>query len=422
MVALARLCKYYTPQRLRHSCYAALVVYGLVLAGVHEQIDFQVCYRTGVRLLAGEALYRLSDGGMPFKYAPPVALFLAPLGLLPPVAAELLWTSLNAVALGYFFMAIGRDLRSLLPVPGWVVVVSVALSSEFMQHMFVLGQIDGIILALLAVFLRHNQQRPWLAAWALALATLIKLPYGIILLWALYERHYAQLWRVPACGVALLAAAVPVFGVSGTLAHLAAWHALLASTTTPLLCFRSNQSLWAMLCTATSLAPEHLWKLAIPLGGICLGAGLWASLSLRRQARTAREQALAGRMLLAWLLYSTALLSPLGWRTNLLSLAPMVMLALALAPTFSSRGARLVIYGGVALLAGAFFGLGREIVGAARFAVLMQYRSFGFGALLGMSTLLLGLTWGMRRLAAAGHAGAAPLPPSFPAPLEARNA
>jgi hypothetical protein len=41
---------------------------------------------------------------------------------------------------------------------------------------------------------------------------LSKIPYGIVLLWALYKRHYAQLWRVPLCLMALTAAALRGMG------------------------------------------------------------------------------------------------------------------------------------------------------------------------------------------------------------------
>ena len=56
-------------------------------------LDFTVFRTAGARWLAGTSLYRAEDGPMPFKYAPPVAVLLAPLALLPRTAGAVLWNA-----------------------------------------------------------------------------------------------------------------------------------------------------------------------------------------------------------------------------------------------------------------------------------------------------------------------------------------
>ena len=59
--------------------------------------DFEVNYRAGERLRAGESLYRTSDGHYMFKYFPSSALLYVPFSLLPLPVAKVLWYGLTVV-------------------------------------------------------------------------------------------------------------------------------------------------------------------------------------------------------------------------------------------------------------------------------------------------------------------------------------
>src|SRR6266496_2350586 len=78
-----------------------------VLAALADEIvsrsrvgpDFAVFHRAAARFVAGEPLYRLSDGHFCFKYAPAAAALLSPLAALPARAAEIAFNAASAVAL-----------------------------------------------------------------------------------------------------------------------------------------------------------------------------------------------------------------------------------------------------------------------------------------------------------------------------------
>ena len=61
--------------------------------------DFEVNYKAGGRLLAGETLYRTADEHWQFKYSPFSALVYLPLSLLPLPAAKAIWFFLVAAAI-----------------------------------------------------------------------------------------------------------------------------------------------------------------------------------------------------------------------------------------------------------------------------------------------------------------------------------
>src|SRR5215813_10077752 len=110
--------------------------------------DFEVFWTAGGRLLQGEPLYRASDGPMPFKYAPPVALLLVPFALLPERLGYLLWLLLSAAAL---VRLLAWSQRMFGGVPdGRREVLLLLLSVPFVGHMLYLGQCDPLLLLLAA--------------------------------------------------------------------------------------------------------------------------------------------------------------------------------------------------------------------------------------------------------------------------------
>src|SRR6516164_5780312 len=67
-------------ERLARWLLLALLALSIVQPWLRkEPFDLEVFRLAGERLRLGETLYRASDGAMPFKYSPPVALLFVPL-------------------------------------------------------------------------------------------------------------------------------------------------------------------------------------------------------------------------------------------------------------------------------------------------------------------------------------------------------
>ena len=80
---------------------AVLLLFGLVAHAWSLKVgsDFEVFRLAGWRTWHGVLPYQHSDGLMPFKYGPPMALLLVPLPWLPRHIGYLGWLVLSALAL-----------------------------------------------------------------------------------------------------------------------------------------------------------------------------------------------------------------------------------------------------------------------------------------------------------------------------------
>ena len=120
--------------------------------------DFQVFHTAGARALHGESLYRAEDGRFPFKYAPVVGLLLAPVGALPLRAAKAAWVLASALAV---FLFLREAARLAAPVPtAHLHLLVLLLLSPYVWHLFSLAQIDGFLLAGMALSERWARRRP----------------------------------------------------------------------------------------------------------------------------------------------------------------------------------------------------------------------------------------------------------------------
>lgn len=74
---------------------------GLAALGQHPRrgVDFRVYLTAAERFLTGAELYPVSDGTMPFKYAPVATPLFLPFALLPARLAVARWNLLSVAAL-----------------------------------------------------------------------------------------------------------------------------------------------------------------------------------------------------------------------------------------------------------------------------------------------------------------------------------
>ncbi|MFL5319174.1 MAG: glycosyltransferase family 87 protein, partial [Myxococcaceae bacterium] len=209
-------------------------------------IDFHVFHTAATRALGGEALYRESDGDMPFKYAPVIAILIAPMGSIPERAAAFLWLVATALLL-IRFIDYARA-RYFPEAPVWATALVVFFVLHFHRHLLELGQCDVLILALAAESEIQRARRPLLSGALLALTCLFKPPF---LLFAALALLFREGKRLAAFGAALaVGAVVPIlrYGFDGNLEQLHAWRETLARTTSPMFCALDNQSVFGLVC------------------------------------------------------------------------------------------------------------------------------------------------------------------------------
>jgi hypothetical protein len=351
--------------------------------------DFQVFWLAGWRVLNGLVPYDLGDGAMPFKYAPPIALLLVPLAWLPEHLAYLLWLLLSAFAL-LRFVRWSQDALGMGPDARGEALVLLGLA-PLVAHLFALGQCDALLLWALAESERRRRTAPLRSGALWALTCLAKPPY--LLLAALVawrgESRRAEGFLL---GTLLMFGGVAAFlGPTAAGEQVQAWVELLRATTPSGLCGPQNQSVSALVCTYGRLLPgTGPFALAVTLAsGLAVAAGAWCVRAVDRQDRP-RAEALAVMLVF----YGTALLSPLGWRTNLLGLVPALSIVFSrdtLGPDVVRRRARTFSIGALALTG---LALNYEVLGPEGFRGLLHLRMH---ALLGIAVTTCAVLVSFRR-------------------------
>jgi hypothetical protein len=345
----------------------ALLLLALPNAAAVRTNDFQVFHTAGERALHGESLYRAEDGRFPFKYAPVVGLLLAPLGALPVRAAKVAWVLASALAV-FLFLRESARLAAPPPEAASSHLFALLLLSPYLWHLFSLGQIDGFLLAAIALSERWAVRRPILSGLLWALAVLTKPPYVVFLLVSVLAREWPRLWALGGWLLALTLVGLP----AGGFAALGAWWTVLTQSTPELLCSPQNQSLWALGCR---YAPGGIAGIlaTVLLGTVALASvAVWAARRAPSRARgTGTSAALA----------ATALVSPLGWWTNFIALGPLVYGVLGAAARAPRRAVRL-------WAAAAVFGLASvavltaELISRDAFVWWLRQRHYGLAGLL----------------------------------------
>src|ERR1700733_6186186 len=162
-----------------------------ISAVLRTQGDFAVYYRTGMRVLHGEAIYRLDENSH-FLYAPIFAIFFAPFAALPLHAAQFAWYlvcafSLIALILGSHRMLLGRERR---PVAA-LLVIPLVLCAVFVNNNIEHGQINLPTLALVVwSIILAEEDRAAISGCALAAAILIKPFAALAALFLLLEGRW----------------------------------------------------------------------------------------------------------------------------------------------------------------------------------------------------------------------------------------
>jgi alpha-1,2-mannosyltransferase len=299
-------------ERLRWVVGLLFLGLGLALAlNPRRCIDFTVFRTAGARWLAGTSLYRAEDGPMPFKYAPPVAVLLAPLALLPRSVGAVLWNLGSAL---FLLLALAR-LPRVDPGPGdadgsWA---ALALAGPISTVLFY-GQVDLWLLGLLVLAAAAVRSRDG-GGVALGLAVLTKPPAAFAGLFFVVRRR----WRALAVGAGVVLLACALFsarvGRAGFSAELAAWRSLVERSTVEWVTGPNPQGLPTLVLDVagwlgTRPSPEALWL-----------AQLSAALLFAALVLAVRDD---GGATFRMTTLAVAMSSPLAWRANFVLALPAV--------------------------------------------------------------------------------------------------
>lgn len=167
---------------------------GLALNGVDPYVPF------GIQL----------DVGTSYLYHPAFLLLVAPLTVLDPLLAALIW-SLFSIALLYATWRMLMQRSSLNKKYKFFLIALVVVSAGVAESLW-MGQVNALVVFLLTFSVFNADSRPKLAGLSLAVAVVSKTSPVIFILYFLASRRWqAALWAV--IGVAALSlAAIIVFG------------------------------------------------------------------------------------------------------------------------------------------------------------------------------------------------------------------
>jgi alpha-1,2-mannosyltransferase len=289
------------------------------LKGRTAMADFEVNYKAGGRLLAGETLYRTADSHWQFKYSPFAALLYLPLSFLPLAAAKMVWFFVVAAAIVLIVLLSERILSAAGPPARLAVILAAAVMAKFFLRELQLGQINAIItvlLLLMAVELHKGPGSPSRAPDVRAgvfwgLATALK-PYAVIFLpYLVLRKKLRPLFAgLAVIGVSLVVPAV-FYGLPGLATVLREWVGTLSRSTPGLFDTQDNVSLMGLFVKWTGDVPLSAVLLAVATGMLAL---LTLAAVLRGKTQSEPLPLETGLLLLF-----IPLLSPLGWDYTFLS-------------------------------------------------------------------------------------------------------
>jgi hypothetical protein len=284
----------------------------------NEMVDFNV-YRTAARrAVAGEPLYRASDGHYQFKYLPAFALAMAPFAVVDPEAARITWFALSAGLLTAFLRWSVRALPERRRSERLLLWLTVLFMAKFYAHELMLGQ-TNILLGVLLVgsLLAVQVDQPYVAGVLVGGAAFIK-PYALLLLpWLGFTAGSTAVLSAGGALAAGLVLPAAVYGWSGNVDQLVGWFHAVTGTTEGNLLGADNVSLSAMWAKWLGIGPPATALAIITTGG---ALGLVATVWVRRQQIADPEY-----LEFALLLLLIPLLSPQGWDYVLLLGTPAVV-------------------------------------------------------------------------------------------------
>ncbi|MFW6162629.1 MAG: glycosyltransferase family 87 protein [Planctomycetota bacterium] len=189
-------------------------------AGAEHSNDYE-CFVSAARAVLGQEDVieaRRASGGRPYMGLPWFAMAMVPFALLGYSASSFLWPAVNLIALGassYWCLRVSRGAEA--PIPWPACVVPPLLAARALDSNFALGQLNVVLLALVAAGLYlYVRRRPVAAGPALGAAMMLKVTAGLLVAYFAWKRQWRLVAGATVAALVLaLVAPIPVYGVRG---------------------------------------------------------------------------------------------------------------------------------------------------------------------------------------------------------------
>lgn len=300
-------------------------------------VDFEVNWKAGKRLHAGETLYRQEDEHYQFKYLPIAAFLYIPLSFIALPAAKAIWFAGISIAGGLFVFLSYRLLpdktkpaRLIMGIP------SLVLLRYFLRELD-LGQINLVVAVAIMLMLNFllksittQEKKKKRLLTGLFCGTSIALkPYSLILIpYLAVKKQYLALIAAGAFLAFSFFLPLAFYNFQGNLLVHWEWISSLSRSTPGLLTSADNVSLWACFMKWTGSN-----NVALLLASIFIFLLACLFLVLIHKGRSLRHGIYFE---VSFLLLLLPLVSPLGWDYNFLLSLPALMLLINYCHHFSS--------------------------------------------------------------------------------------
>jgi glycosyl transferase family 87 len=325
--------------------------------------DFDVYWTAGSRALAAAPLYREEDGHFQFKYLPAFAIVVSPIALVREPTAKALWFSASAVLMLVLLVLSLQAVPRLRRPAAVLLVLTFLAMAKFYAHEMVLGQVNLLFAALVAlavVWMRRGREAG--AGLVLALTVAVK-PYAIIFMPWLATRRRKLAFVAMAAGIVVILVVPAVrYGWWGNWHLHHDWWRTVTVTTVPNLTNQDNVSIAALF--TKWLGPDSAAAPLTLLASCLLAAIAFAAIAVRR---TLPPTAIPDTLEASLLLLLIPLLSPQGWDYVFLIGTPAVMLIINDLGALP-RGLRVTTTAAIAVVALSIY----DIMGRAAYSTFMR--------------------------------------------------
>lgn len=210
--------------------FSALPMFNLLYRPPGHNKDYDIWYKTGRRVLAGQSLYTAHEQAgqevFEFMYPPSAAVFLAPLTALGDVPFLAILCLINSAA-WIACLTLSVQIAETMGVRRSIglFVFPAICTVGYVYDAYFLGQPNLVLLAcLLGAFVSLQKRNDWAAGGLIALATALKAFPILAVGYFVYRRHWkATFYTVLLLGLFVLALPSAVRGVTRTVDELQLW-------------------------------------------------------------------------------------------------------------------------------------------------------------------------------------------------------
>jgi hypothetical protein len=223
-------------------------------------VDFDVCYQGGKRIIKGEALYRVSDGHLQYKYSPASAVFFSLFTLFSYEVAKYIWY-LSEIILLFLSLFISYDI---LPYKqkkkGLVLIFSFLVLVKFIGREIELGQVNIFIFFLLIMMIKALLNKNDIKGGLFLGLSLIFKPYGLVFLpYFILKKRFKPI--ASGFGTVIIGLTLPMifYGLRGNIVVLKEWQKTLSQSTPGLIDQYDNASIFSFFL---KIVPDESRELA----------------------------------------------------------------------------------------------------------------------------------------------------------------